>query len=332
MFYKKFSIIIRIIRNSASVLISINFSEHTRFKILLLLINLIKMSATGSKDTIFSKNLSINLRGKLMHFNLPKLMGILNVTPDSFYDGGRNTSMERISAKVAEMIREGADIIDIGGYSTRPGAKEISEKEELTRLRSAVELIKSSYSDFPVSIDTFRSGVAEIMIRDYEADMINDVTAGDGDPRMADIVAKYRIPYVIMHMQGNPRTMQKNPCYEDIVNDLLKFFAKKIYLLKEKGIIDYIVDPGFGFGKTLDHNYTLLNQLHSFRILEAPLMVGLSRKSMIYKLLDTDAGHALNGSTALHMAALMNGADILRVHDIKEASETIKLFTKMHEQ
>ena len=264
-----------------------------------------------------------------MRFDVPKLMGILNVTPDSFYDGGRNTGIERISERVGDMIREGADIIDLGGYSTRPGAKEIPVKEELKRLIPAAKFIKSNYPDFPVSIDTFRAGVAEIMIRDYGADMINDVTSGDGDPKMPDIIAEYQIPYVIMHMQGNPLTMQKNPYYEDVVNDLLQFFGRKIYLLKEKGIIDYIIDPGFGFGKTLDHNYSLLRELESFRMLEAPLMAGLSRKSMIYNLLDTDAGHALNGSTALHMAALIKGANILRVHDVREAAETVKLFTKM---
>ncbi len=264
-----------------------------------------------------------------MNLDIPKVMGILNVTPDSFYDRGKYISAKQIFERIGQIIGEGADIIDIGGYSTRPGAAEISEKEELRRLIAALEIMHREYPDFPVSIDTFRPEVAEIMIRDYGATMINDVMAGEYDNRMIDVIARYQIPYVLMHMQGTPLTMQNNPVYQDVTNDLLLFFAKKIDQIKQKGVMDYIIDPGFGFGKTLDHNYTLLKELEAFRMLEAPLMVGISRKSMIYKYLDVDLDQALNGTTALHMAALLKGADILRVHDVKEAVETVKLFTKL---
>jgi len=259
-------------------------------------------------------------------------MGILNVTPDSFYDGGKLTSRELIAEKIDLLISEGADIIDIGGYSTRPGAPEISEKEELQRLIPAMEIMNRQYPGFAVSIDTFRSVIAEIMIKDYGAGIINDITGGDGDKKMIDIIAKHKVPYIVMHIQGTPRTMQINPVYNDVINELLLYFTEKIFILRQHGIIDYIIDPGFGFGKTPDHNYKILNELDSFKIIEAPLMVGISRKSMIYKHLGTDAGHSLNGTTALHMAALMKGANILRVHDVKEAVETINLFVMMNKQ
>ena len=266
-----------------------------------------------------------------MSLDIPKVMGILNITPDSFYDGGKHTNKKQIHERIEAIISEGADIIDIGGCSTRPGAKEVTEKEELHRLKQAMEIMQKKFPDFPVSIDTFRPGIAGIMIREYGAAMINDITAGEVFGDMTDIIAKYQVPYVMMHIQGTPGTMQINPVYENVTHDLLMFFAKRINLVKQKGINDYIIDPGFGFGKTMDHNYKLLKELEAFQMLEAPVMVGVSRKSMIYNYLETDAGHALNGTTALHMTALMKGANILRVHDVKEAVETVRLFLRINE-
>ncbi len=290
------------------------------------------MVKSESKDTFFLKNYSINLSGRLIDLHVPGLMGILNVTPDSFFDGNLYRNKKRIRDRVIEIVEEGADIIDLGAISTRPGAKIISEKEEIKRLIPAAEIIRELYPGFPVSIDTFRAKAAELMIRDFGAAMINDVTSGEGDDKIIPLVAEARVPYVIMHMQGTPANMQIKPRYKNVVNEIILFFSEKIRQLKRQGVIDYIIDPGFGFGKTIDHNYQLLNELDAFSILEAPLMAGLSRKSMIYKYLDTDAGHSLNGTTALHMAALMKGANILRVHDVKEAVETIKLFLKFNLQ
>lgn len=287
------------------------------------------MHKTKHKDILFSKNLSLNLKGSLIHLDSPKVMGILNVTGNSFFDGGLYLTKQKIRKRIETMIEEGVDIIDLGGSSSRPGASEMSEKDELKAILPSLEMLSGDYSGIPFSVDTFRSEIAKIAIRDYGASMINDITAFNGDKRMPEVIREFRVPYIIMHMQGIPRNMQDNPVYSNVVNDIIKFFAEKINYLKSIGINDYIIDPGFGFGKTIDHNYTLLKELDYFRILECPVMVGISRKSMIYKYLDIDISKALNGTTALHMLALIKGANILRVHDVKEAVETIKLYKKM---
>ena len=264
-----------------------------------------------------------------MTLDVPRIMGILNVTPDSFYDGGLYTDPKDILKRAVKLVEEGADIIDLGACSSRPGAEIPDENEELRRLRPAAEAIRQVYPDFPLSIDTFRVNIARTMIDDYSASMVNDITAGENDPEMIDLIAEKRVPYVLMHMKGIPSTMQNNPDYLDVLSEVLLFFVKKISVLKSRGVIDYIVDPGFGFGKTTDHNYRLLNGLDQFPILEAPIMVGVSRKSMIYKQLETDPSHSLNGTTALHMYALMKGGNILRVHDVREAKETVRLYLKL---
>lgn len=287
------------------------------------------MHEVKHKDILFSKNSGLNLKGNLINFEIPKVVGILNVTTNSFFDGGLYTTKRRIKRRIDSMLEDGADFIDVGGYSSRPGATEISEKDELKALLPALEIMSRDYPDVHYSVDTFRSGIAKVAVRDYGASIINDITAFTADKEMPDIISGYRLPYIIMHMQGTPYTMQKNPVYSDVVNDIIKFFAEKIHYLRSIGITDYIIDPGFGFGKTIDHNYTLLKELDSFRIFECPLMVGLSRKSMIYKFLNIDINKSLNGTTALHMLALINGANLLRVHDVKEAVETIKLYKKM---
>ncbi len=282
------------------------------------------------KDTFFSRNLSINCRGKLMDLNEPRVMGILNVTPDSFYDGGKYTDKESIAGRIDQIVGEGADIIDIGAYSTRPGAEEISAEMELSRLLPAFELMRKMYPEFPVSIDTFRTEVISRVSREFEIDMVNDITGGSGDPGMYDLVAERKLPYILMHIQGTPRNMQKNPEYNDVVNDIMKFFAERVEQLISKGVNDIILDPGFGFGKTLGHNYKLMASLEVFRSFELPLLVGVSRKSMTYKLLNTDKSDALNGTTVLHTYALLKGANILRVHDVKEAVETVQVYNFLH--
>ena len=282
------------------------------------------------KDTFFSRNLSINCRGKLMDLNEPRVMGILNVTPDSFYDGGKYTDKESIAGRIDQIVGEGADIIDIGAFSTRPGAEEISAEMELSRLLPALELVRKMYPEFPVSIDTFRTEVIIRVSREFEIDMVNDITGGSGDPGMFDLVAERKLPYILMHIQGTPQTMQKNPEYDDVVNDIMKFFAERVEQLIGKGVNDIILDPGFGFGKTLEHNYKLMASLEVFRSFELPLLIGVSRKSMTYKLLNTDKSDALNGTTVLHTYALLKGASILRVHDVKEAVETVHVYNFLH--
>ncbi|HYW95840.1 MAG TPA: dihydropteroate synthase [Bacteroidales bacterium] len=282
------------------------------------------------KDTFFSRNLSINCRGKLMDLSRPRIMGILNVTPDSFFDGGRYTNAESMAVRIRQIVEEGADIIDIGAYSSRPGAEDISAGEETERLLPALEAVKKMYPDMPVSIDTFRTEVIMRATQAFPIDIINDITGGNGDPDMFDLVAESHLPYILMHIQGTPRTMQKDPVYEDVVNDIMMFFAHRVEQLTNKGVNDIILDPGFGFGKTLDHNYTLMASLEVFNSFELPFLVGISRKSMTYSLLNIDKSHALNGTTALNMYALTKGASLLRVHDVKEAVETVKLFNFLH--
>ncbi len=283
------------------------------------------------KDTFFSGKHSLNCRGKLLDLTRPAVMGILNITHDSFYDGGKFLDEEAIRSRIARIVEEGADILDVGAVSTRPGSGYVSPELELSRLELAMNLVKKDYPEIPVSVDTFRPDVAKKMIQQFEASIINDVTAGGESEEMFAVVAEFKTPYIIMHMQGRPDTMQDNPVYKDIVDDILLFFAEKTLKLRKLGVNDIIIDPGFGFGKTLDHNYELLAHLNVFKSLELPIIVGISRKSMIYKLLNSSPENALNGTTALHMYALSNGSNILRVHDVKEAVETRDIFCKIRD-
>lgn len=284
-----------------------------------------------SKDTFFSKKYSLNCRGKLINLSTPKIMGILNVTPDSFYDGGKFQTRKEILKKTEQMIEEGASIIDVGAYSSRPGAEHISAEVEIQRLSIALGAIRNSFSDVIISADTFRSEVALMAVKDYEVDIINDISAGSADKDMLSTIAGLEVPYVMMHIKGTPQNMQKNPTYDNVVEEIVKYFSEKIQKAKLSGICDIIIDPGFGFGKTLEHNYQILNRLNDFKIFELPLLVGLSRKSMIYKALNTTPVEALNGTTVLNTIAIMNGANILRVHDVKEAADTIRLCSLYNE-
>lgn len=270
----------------------------------------------------------INTGGKLLDLEVPKVMGILNITPDSFYKGSRYNTDAEILKATSKMLEEGADILDVGGYSSRPGAEDIPLEEERSRVLGAIRLINRVFPDAIISVDTFRADIAREAVEECGAHMINDISGG-GDTRMFETVEKLNVPYVLMHMKGNPRTMQVNPVYDDVVADILKWFGGKIFKLKSAGIKDIIVDPGIGFGKTTNQNFEILRRLSDFSITGLPLLVGLSRKGMIWKTLDITPEDALNGTTALNAVALMNGADILRVHDVKEAVQTIKLISKL---
>lgn len=259
----------------------------------------------------------------------PVVMGILNITPDSFYDGGKYLSEIKIIERIDQIVEEGAGIIDVGAYSTRPGAAFVDEKEEIGRLSLAVELIRKYYPRAVVSIDTFRAKVAEEIITCLGPVIINDISGGTLDEHMFEYVAKAGVPYIMMHIQGTPQTMQKNPVYQDVVKEVRDFFTERIEKLNAAGFDNIILDPGFGFGKTLTHNYELLEGTDSYKNLGYPLLVGISRKSMIYKLLGTTADQALNGTTVLNTISLMKGADILRVHDVKAAVEAVKIITAM---
>ena len=258
----------------------------------------------------------------------PKVMGILNVTPDSFYDGGFYESKEAIKKRVNELLTEGAAFIDVGACSSRPGAKAVSEEEELSRLDRALGVIRKHFPDIIVSVDTYRASIAGRVVREYQVDMINDISAGMLDPEMFNTIADLQVPYIIMHMPGDPGTMQQKTDYKDLLQNVTEFLAKRKKELSLLGVNDVLIDPGFGFGKTLDQNFKLLNQLEAFQILEVPVVVGISRKSMIHKLLGIKPEEALNGTTALHMMALERGVDILRVHDVKEAVEVVRLYCK----
>ncbi|OFX82333.1 MAG: dihydropteroate synthase [Bacteroidetes bacterium GWF2_33_16] len=281
------------------------------------------------KNTFFSRKLTIKCRGEIIDLSEPKVMGILNLTPDSFYDGGKYSTPELIFEKVSKMVAEGCDMLDIGACSTRPGAAEVSESEELKRLVPVLNQVKLLFPDLLVSVDTFRSEVARIVVNDYLVDIINDISAGDMDSKMLETIASLNVPYIMMHMQGTPKNMQQNPQYKNVVQEVIKYFSEKVNKSKLLGINDIIIDPGFGFGKTIDHNYQLINYLADFMILELPILVGLSRKSMIYKFLNTTPEEALNATTVLNTIALHRGANILRVHDVREAKEAITLFQKL---
>ena len=268
----------------------------------------------------------INVNGRLMDLSQPRVMGILNVTPDSFYAVSRRQEGDDVKKRVRQMLDEGADIIDIGGYSSRPGAADVSAEEEMTRLRNGLEALRSVAPDAVVSVDTFRADVARMCVEEYGVAIINDISAGAIDDQMLPTAARLGVPYCLMHMKGTPHDMQDAPDYKDgILKEVLLFLAQKIAKLRDLGAKDIIIDPGFGFGKTLEHNYELMAHLNEFRIFEMPLLVGISRKSMIYRLLGTDADGALNGTTALNTMALLKGANILRVHDVRQAVEAVKI-------
>ena len=268
--------------------------------------------------------MTINLNGNLMDLSTPKIMGILNVTPDSFYDGGMFDSNKKILDHVEKMLTDGADIIDVGGYSSRPGAKEVKLKDEIKRVVPTIELIKKEFNETTISVDTFRSEVA-LQAVNSGASIINDISGGDLDPNMFNCVAELNVPYIIMHMQGNPKNMQNNPLYKNVIVEIIENLSKKVFEATEAGVIDVIIDPGFGFGKTIEHNYKILRELSFFKELDCPILVGLSRKSMIYSLLEEKPENVLNGTTCLNTVSILNGANILRVHDVKEAKEVIKL-------
>jgi dihydropteroate synthase len=283
------------------------------------------------KDTFFSKKHTLNIRGSLIDLSRPAIMGVLNITPDSFYDGGKYERNDHILKRVEELISEGATFIDIGAYSSRPGAQHVTEKEEYNRLKPVVTLVRKKFPEAILSVDTFRAVIARQMVGDYGVDMINDISAGSMDDKMFETIAALHVPYIIMHMKGTPENMQDNPAYENVTQEILLYFSEKIQALTRLGVADIIVDPGFGFGKTLDHNYELLANLDAFNMMELPVMVGMSRKSMIFKFFNTTPDEALNGTTVLHTIALLKGVDILRVHDVKEAMESITLVEKMKE-
>lgn len=270
-------------------------------------------------------NYTFNCKGRLLCLDQPAVMGILNATPDSFYTRGRNSAPEALLEQAGKMIEEGALILDIGGMSTRPHAADVSPQEELDRVLPAISGIRKAFPDIFISIDTYRAAVATEAVA-AGADLVNDISAGDADAGMLATVAGLAVPYIAMHMQGMPATMQQNPQYENITLDVLDYFIQKIDACTVAGIKDIILDPGFGFGKTMAHNYQLLKGMKALQVTGKAVLAGLSRKSMIYKLLGTGAEAALNGTTALHMLALQQGAALLRVHDVKEAAECIKIF------
>lgn len=277
------------------------------------------------KDTSFSGNMRFNCHGRLMELPVPSVMGIINLTPDSFYSNSRLQKPEEVISRAGEMIQDGARILDLGACSTRPGSNPPSVEEEIDRLLPALKRLRRQFPDVILSVDTWRSEVVRMAIEEGGADMINDISAGMMDPSMIPVVAKCHVPYVIMHMQGTPDNMQLSPEYHEIDEELLSFFRQKTKAFLEAGINDLILDPGFGFGKTLDHNYSLLARLNRFQSLGFPVMAGISRKSMIYRLLETSPEDALNGTTAVHVLALLQGVQILRVHDVKEAVEAIRI-------
>ncbi|MDX2304275.1 MAG: dihydropteroate synthase [Microscillaceae bacterium] len=276
------------------------------------------------KEQIFQVRKTIRLRNQIVDFSQPLVMGILNVTPDSFYDGGKYSDEKSILTRTQHMLEQGANIIDIGGYSSRPKAEEISLAVELARVIPAINLIIKEFPNTFISIDTFRAEVAKAAV-DSGACLINDISGGELDPAMFDALATLKVPYVLMHMRGDPQTMQSLTDYDNILLDILSYFEKKVYKLRELGQADLILDPGFGFAKSIDQNFYLLNHLEYFRLLNIPLMVGISRKSMVYKTLEIQKEEALNGTTVLNTIALLRHASILRVHDVKEAVEAIRL-------
>jgi dihydropteroate synthase len=271
----------------------------------------------------------INIKGRLLDLYVPKVMGILNITPDSFYSGSRVNADNEILKAAETMLNDGADILDIGGYSSRPGASDVTIEEEKRRVLPAVTVIRKMFPSAILSIDTFRSEVAREAIKNCGADIINDISGGDSDEAMFDTVINLNVPYILMHMRGVPKTMHHNPVYDDVVSEILTWLGERIVKLQSAGVKDIIIDPGFGFGKTIDQNYELLRRMEDLIIPGLPVMVGISRKSMIWKTLEISPDEALTGTSVLNTVALLKGADILRVHDVKEAKQTIRLVEKL---
>ena len=272
---------------------------------------------------------SLNCSGKLLSLDAPKVMGILNATPDSFFAGSRKQTERELIERVQQILSEGGSIIDVGAYSTRPGAAVVSAEEEWQRLEQALRIVHRETPETILSVDTFRADIARRCVETFGVSIVNDISGGDADAQMFDTVADLRVPYVLMHCQGTPQTMQQAPTYKNVTAEVITDLSRKVRQLRQRGARDIIIDPGFGFGKTLEHNYTLLRQLEDFRIFDLPLLVGISRKSMITRPLDITADGALNGTTALNAFALMKGANILRVHDVKAATEVVKLFERV---
>jgi dihydropteroate synthase len=272
--------------------------------------------------------MTINCKGKLIDFSIPRVMGILNITPDSFFDGGKYKNETEILSQVEKMLTEGATFIDVGAYSSRPGAKHISKEEELARIIPIIELLVNHFPKIIISVDTFRSTVAEKSVA-AGAVIINDISGGKMDANMFETVSKLQVPYIIMHMLGTPQNMQQNPQYEDVTKEVISFFATQIFKLHQLKLNDVIIDVGFGFGKTIAHNYELLKNLDLFKSLDAPILAGISRKSMLYKPLEITPQTALNATTSANTIALLNGANMLRVHDVKEAMEAIKIVEQL---
>jgi len=275
------------------------------------------------------KPVFINVRGRLIDLSVPRIMGIINVTPDSFFSGSRAESEAEIVERAAVMLEDGADFIDIGGWSSRPGAGEIPPEEERNRLISAVRAVSREFPEAAISVDTYRSEIAEEAVVEHGAGMINDISGGDSDRLMFQTVSRLQVPYIMMHMQGKPANMQENPSYEDVTADIIRWFGERTVKLQSMGVNDIIIDPGFGFGKNAGHNFELLRHLNDFSITGFPVLVGISRKSMVWKTLGISPEEALNGTTVLNTVALLEGADILRVHDVKEAVQAVKLVMKL---
>jgi dihydropteroate synthase len=284
------------------------------------------------KDTFFENKHLINCRGKFLDLSTPRIVGVINVTPDSFFDGGKYPDKHSILVQVNKMISEGADIIDVGAYSSRPGAVHITKEEEWRRLSVAFETIRNDYSENILSVDTFRAEIAQKSVNEFRVSIINDISGGTLDPDMFDTITSLQVPYIMMHMRGDPQNMQKQTNYNDLIRDIIEFFGKQTEILTSKGVHDIIVDPGFGFGKTLEQNYQLLDHLDAFKILGFPIMIGVSRKSMIYRFLGNTPEEALNGTTVLNTLALTKGANLLRVHDVKEAKHVVNLYIKTIEE
>jgi dihydropteroate synthase len=282
------------------------------------------------EDKLFPQKITLQIKGRLILWDEPQIMGVMNLTPDSFYEGSRlKLNKDDVLGRAQQMINDGADILDIGGYSSRPGAANISIEEEIQRIEDPIQWISEEFPEIIISVDTFRSEVARRGI-EAGAHMVNDISGGSLDPNMYKTISELSVPYIIMHMKGNPQNMQGKTDYENILREILNYFSEKLHIIREFGIKDVIIDPGFGFAKTLEQNYFLLKNLELFDMINLPILVGLSRKSMIYKLLEVEPSEALNGTTALNMVALMKGANILRVHDVKEANETRKLFKQLY--
>jgi dihydropteroate synthase len=273
----------------------------------------------------------LNIKGRLLSLETPVVMGILNVTPDSFFADSRQQDTVAIKKRIRAIIEEGGAFVDVGGYSSRPNAADVTLEEEWNRLEPALQILRDDFPDIPVSIDTFRADIARRAVEDYGVAIINDISGGELDEKMIETVSVLKVPYVLMHIRGNPQTMQQHTDYQHVIEDIILYFAKKLQTLRLQGVSDIIIDPGFGFSKTLEQNYELMRYLDVFSsLVECPLLVSISRKSMIYNLLNTIPEESLNGTTVLHTFALLHGADMLRVHDVKAAIETIKIVSKLN--